>query len=163
MTDTTTHSPKITDADPARVKRETLAVIKDYDGHVEPWRLVSLVAKAFGHDGFSHPGDKFAGQVKRAANALVDEQAVRKVGRGERNPGSHRVTFEPHLYSHEAYAKAERRALAEQAADDEIEARWNTVEVICKARNLTYYRGKGDLALSLSLDTIEALLRGTST
>jgi hypothetical protein len=165
MPTATDYSPPITTAEYRDVKQVVRQVILDEPGGVEAWRLAYTVARVgWDHDCHQHPGRKFEGQCKRAANELTDEGVVRKVGRGDKWPSGYTST-QVFWYSPEAWQRVVTKA-EEDRASDRVEAhRWDLVAEALTARGVPHSRSEGRTGIrsvDMDLDGFEALL-GLST
>lgn len=141
---TATHSAHLDNETFADVLDATRLYVTDYCDEyafVESWRADHGVARQFGHDGFYHPGRKFAGQVKRALDRLVEDGTLIKVARGERHPGGGTASVHPGYYTPESWARSEARAATEAEADRVEALHWSEVREALRRAEITGYDG----------------------
>jgi hypothetical protein len=158
------HSAQLDHETYADVVEATRTAILDYIGEhglcIETWRAEHVVARQFGHDGYYHPGAKFAGQVKRALNQLAADGVLVKVGRGEQYPSGSTAWVHPAYFTPESFAEAERRATESQDAEDAEQARWDRVSAILTAQGFEHTPGsvgEGSVLIAATLEAWEAL------
>ncbi len=121
--------------------------------------VVVDVATALGHDAGEWPGDTFAGQVKRALNALAQDGTIIKVPRGERLPWGGPAD-EPHYYLPEQYAREVEQGVSatakREAAAQRREALVARAEELGLDVSLTGFGS--DKTIAVGVDSLETLL-----